>query len=105
MTYIILKKTNQWPKAWEKVCTLTKLYPNNGFLKEEYGLKDEDRISVRHIKRCKKPRNKRQWKGWRTPFKHVFNGTVKDFEEFCIKYYKDNVWSKIGERYGKKEDR
>ncbi|MCD4759785.1 hypothetical protein K8R33_02775 [archaeon] len=95
MTYIIYKKTGNFPKAWEKVTTIKNLFPNNSFLQKQYGLNDETIIKINHTKRAN---SKFKFKGYRTAFKHIFSGSIKEFEEFCLKYYQDNVWKKKEEK-------
>jgi len=86
-----MKKTGKFPKAWEKVCTIANLFPSNKYLYDTYNLTEEDIIIVRHTKTSK---SKYHWVGYRTAFKHVFNGTVKDFDKFCLEWYQKNVWKK-----------
>lgn len=90
MSYVIMKLIKGGvPIKWKKVCCIANIFPKNGFLKTKYGLSDEDRISVRHTKRSN---SKFKMKGYRTAFKHIYNGTVKGFEEFSRKWYQKNVW-------------
>ena len=92
MTYIILKLIKGGvPIKWKKVCTIANIFPSNSFLQKEYDLKPDDKISVRHTRRTG---SKFKIKGYRTAFKHIFNGTVADFEVFCRDFYKKNVWKK-----------
>jgi len=71
-------------KAYRKVTTYRKVY---GYpyiiesLRKDYGLKDDDRIRVMesHII------NTLSRRGYRTPFKHIFHGTLKEFDSFYKK--------------------
>ena len=86
MSYIIMKKTGLFPRAWKKVCCIANLFPSNKYLYIIYKLKPDDIISVRHTRRS---RSLFKWKGYRTKFLHVFNGTVKDFDKFSYEFCKE----------------
>lgn len=92
MTYIITQIfKKKVPYNTKKICCIKNLLPSNKYLKDIYNLNDEDRIMVKHTKISNSPF---KMKGYRTAFKHIFSGTVKEFDEFCIKFYKKNVWNK-----------
>lgn len=93
MTYIITQLfKKQVPYCCKHVCCIKNLLPSNKYMKETYNLIDEDRIMVKHTKRSHSPFH---IKGYRTAFKHIFTGTVAEFEIFCRKYYEKNVWKNI----------
>lgn len=91
MTYIILKRTNNKSNvSWRKVTTIAHIFPSVDFLYTEHGLTPDTRINVFHTKRV--TNSKHHWKGYRTNFKHIFNGTVEEWGIKCRKYYQDKIW-------------
>lgn len=65
------------------VKTFLKPYPNiPDILVAEYGLDWNDKIIVFHVKEIQKP----GWPGYRTPFKKVYYGTVRDFGDYLRGY-------------------
>lgn len=93
MTYVIMGKTGTYP-AWKKVTTIAHIFPTIDFLYTAHGLTPDTRINVFHTKRV--TNSKHHWKGYRTNFKHIFNGTVAEFGIKCVKYYQDKIWKKKG---------
>ena len=68
------------------VKTFLKPYPNiPEILVSEYGLKWNQKIIVFHTKKTAK----RGWKNYRTPFKKIYYGTVKDFKQHILGFLKD----------------
>ena len=63
-------------------------YPNiPEILKEQYGLKDEDKIIAYVMKELCLPHFKR----YRTKFKKVFSGTVEEYKEYIMEFLKSRV--------------
>ena len=78
----IYSESDNVPKRYKNlrknrhVKTFIKPYPTiPDILVAEYGLKRDDKIIVFHTKEIKKG----SWQNFRTPFKKVYYGTVKDF--------------------------
>jgi len=78
----IYKKTNGVPKRWKNlrkpkhVTSFKYAYPNiPKILKEQYGLKDTDKIIVYIMKEICLPHFKR----YRTNFKKIYSGTLRDY--------------------------
>ena len=79
---------------YKMICNMSKLYSNIDFLKKEYGLKDTNIISVRHVSVSNNHYNKKVRVGFRSKFKHIYNGSLSGFQVFCRDFYKNNVWKK-----------
>lgn len=75
---------------WKKVTTIAHIFPSVDFLYTAHGLTPSSIISVRHTKRV--TNSKHHWKGYRTNFKHVYNGNVEGWGIKCHKYYQDKIW-------------
>jgi len=67
------------------VKTFLKPYPTiPKYLVEEHGLKLQEKIIVFHVKKIKKG----DWENYRTPFKKIYYGTVKDFGDYLKGFLK-----------------
>ena len=76
---------------WEYVTTFKFCYPNiPGILKEQYGLKDEDKIIVYIMKEICLPHFSR----YRTRFKKVFSGTLKDYAVYLREFMRSRAKKK-----------
>lgn len=65
------------------VTTFLKPYPTiPKYLVKEHGLSWDEKIIVFHVKEIKKG----SWENYRTPFKKVYYGTVRDFEGYLKAY-------------------
>lgn len=88
------QQTDKVPKRWknlvnQKYVTCFKYaYPNiPSILKQQYGLKDEDKIIVYIMKEICLPHFKR----YRTKFKKVFSGRLKDYAVYLNNFLKSRV--------------
>ncbi len=65
------------------VKTFLKPYPTiPKILVSEYGLSWDDKIIVFHVKEIKKG----SWENYRTPFKKIYYGTVRDFGGYLRRF-------------------
>jgi len=101
MMVIIVKKlvlryhqNDKVPKRWRNlvnqkyVTTFKYCYPTiPRILKEQYGLKDDDKIIVYIMKEICLPHFKR----YRTKFKKVFSGRLKDYAVYLKDFLKSRV--------------
>ena len=85
----IFSESDDVPKQYRNlrknshVKTFLKPYPNiPDILVAEYGLDWDDKIIVFHVKNIQKP----GWQAYRTPFKKVYYGTVRDFGDYLRGY-------------------
>ena len=70
------------------VKTFIKPYPTiPNILVAEYGLTWDEKIIVFHVKEVRKG----SWQNYRTPFKKIYYGTVKDFGEYLRGFLKNNM--------------
>lgn len=61
------------------VKTFLKPYPTiPNYLVDEHGLNWDDKIIVFHVKRIQRG----NWQNYRTPFKKIYYGTVRDFSGY-----------------------
>ena len=65
--------------------TFLKPYPTiPNILVAEYGLEWQEKIIVFHVKEI----TKGNWENYRTPFKKIYYGTVKDFGDYLRGFLK-----------------
>ena len=88
------QQNDKVPKRWknlvnQKYVTCFKYaYPNiPSILKQQYGLKDDDKIIVYIMREICLPHFKR----YRTKFKKVFSGKLKDYAVYLQKFLKSRV--------------
>lgn len=100
MTYVIMKKIRDGkgkgkPPLFKKVTQSKKQYPSIDYLIKEYDLKLTDIISVRHTKRAKRQYSRKIYKGYRSPWRHIYNGPLSGYATLLRNMYEQRVWSKL----------
>lgn len=87
----VFSKTDNVPKRYlnlrksKHVKTFLRPYPNiPEILVREYSLKWNEKIIVFHTKKIAKG----SWRNYRTPFKKVYYGTVKEFRQYLLDFLK-----------------
>ena len=104
MMVIIVKKfvpryqqNDKVPKRWKNlvnqkyVTSFKYAYPSiPSILKEQYGLKDDDKIIVYMMREICLPHFKR----YRTKFKKVFSGSLKDYAVYLQNFLKSRMKKK-----------
>ena len=76
---------------FKHITTMPILYPTSDkILMKEYNLKAENKVLIMHTRWSSTPR----FKHYRTKFKKIFYGTIKELEIFLKNYFKKNVWKK-----------
>lgn len=93
----IFKDTDNVPKKYKNlrknkhVKTFSRPFLNiPEILVNEYGLTREDKIIVFHMKEV----DRKDWKGYRTPFKKLYYGSVKDLRAYLKNFLETKVWKR-----------
>lgn len=93
----IFKDIDKVPKKWKNlrknkhVKTFSRPFPNiPEILVVEYGLGWHDKIIVFHTKEI----DRKDWKGYRTPFKKLYYGSVRDFKGYLNDFLENKVWKR-----------